>query len=51
MARRGAQKACAVELQVFDVTEVGKAEKTIFLCEFLPSREVQREVHEGLNVA
>jgi len=30
--------------------EVGKAEKTIFLCDYLISREVQREVHEGLNV-
>ena len=30
--------------------EVGKAEKTIFLCDYLASREVQREVHEGLNV-
>jgi TnpA family transposase len=32
------------------LAEVGKAEKTIFLCDYLPSREVQREVHEGLNV-
>jgi len=30
--------------------EAENAEKTIFLCEYLPSREVQREVHEGLNV-
>ncbi len=30
--------------------ELGKAEKTIFLCEYLPSLEVQREVNEGLNV-
>jgi TnpA family transposase len=30
--------------------EVGKAEKTIFLCDYLVSREVQREVHEGRNV-
>jgi TnpA family transposase len=30
--------------------EVGKAEKTIFLCDYLASREIQREVHEGLNV-
>ena len=30
--------------------EVGKAEKTIFLCDYLASREVQREVHQGLNV-
>jgi TnpA family transposase len=32
------------------LAEVGKAEKTIYLCDYLPSREVQREVHEGLNV-
>ena len=30
--------------------EVGKAEKTIFLCDYLASREIQREIHEGLNV-
>ena len=27
-----------------------KAEKSIFLCDYLPSRETQYEVHEGLNV-
>lgn len=32
------------------LAEAGKAEKTIFLCEYLASRETQREVHEGLNV-
>jgi TnpA family transposase len=32
------------------LAEVGKAEKTIFLCEYLASRETQREVHDGLNV-
>src|SRR5208282_5215948 len=32
------------------LAEVGKAEKTIFLCDYLPSLEIQREVHEGLNV-
>jgi len=32
------------------LAEVGKAEKTIFLCDYLPSPEVQREVHDGLNV-
>jgi TnpA family transposase len=32
------------------LAEVGKAEKTIYLCEYLASREMQREVHEGLNV-
>ncbi|MBV8173764.1 MAG: Tn3 family transposase, partial [Verrucomicrobia bacterium] len=30
------------------LTELGKAEKTIFLCHYLPSRETQREVQEGL---
>jgi len=29
---------------------VGKAEKSIFLCEYLGTRATQREVHEGLNV-
>jgi TnpA family transposase len=32
------------------LAELGKAEKTIFLCDYLASRETQREVHEGLNV-
>src|SRR5258708_34166635 len=32
------------------VAEVGKAEKTIFLCDYLSSRETQHDVHEGLNV-
>jgi TnpA family transposase len=32
------------------LAEVGKAEKTIYLCEYLASRELQREVHEGLQV-
>ena len=32
------------------LAEVGKAEKTIFLCEYLASRDTQREVHDGLNV-
>jgi TnpA family transposase len=32
------------------LAEVGKAEKTIFLCEYLASRETPREVHDGLNV-
>jgi TnpA family transposase len=30
--------------------ELGKAEKTIFLCEYLPSLPLQREINEGLNV-
>lgn len=32
------------------LTELGKAAKTLFLCQYLSSREIQREVHEGLNV-
>jgi len=32
------------------LAEVGKAEKSIFLCDYLRSRETQHEVHEGLNV-
>lgn len=32
------------------LAEVGKAEKTIYLCDYLASRDVQREVREGLNV-
>ena len=32
------------------LAEVGKAEKSIFLCEYLPSQETQHEVQEGLNV-
>ena len=32
------------------LAEVGKAEKTIFLCDYLASREIQHEIHEGLNV-
>ena len=29
---------------------MGKAEKSIFLCDYLSSRETQHEIHEGLNV-
>src|SRR6266850_2476741 len=32
------------------LAEVGKAEKSIFLCDYLRSRETQHEIHEGLNV-
>lgn len=32
------------------LAELGKVEKTIFLCGYLPSRVIQYEVEEGLNV-
>ncbi len=32
------------------LSELGKAVKTIFLCEYLHSEEVRREIQEGLNV-
>jgi hypothetical protein len=32
------------------LAEISKAEKTIYLCNYLASRETQREVQEGLNV-
>jgi TnpA family transposase len=31
------------------LAEVGKPEKTIYLCSYLASRETQREVQEGLK--
>ena len=32
------------------LSELGRAVKTVFLCEYLASLELRREVHEGLNV-
>ncbi len=32
------------------LSELGRAVKTVFLCEYLSSLELRQEVHEGLNV-
>ena len=33
-----------------DIARLGKAAKTLFLCRYLHSKTLRREIHEGLNV-
>lgn len=47
-ARKPLRSLTLGDLQAF--AEIGKAVKTIFLCEYLRSGALRREIHEGLNV-
>jgi TnpA family transposase len=35
---------------IFNILELGKVRKTIFLCEYLNSEALRQEIEEGLNV-